>query len=475
MANFKLTKKDILWSYISQFLNLGAGLITLPFVLRILTADEIGMNYLMITVSTMVALLDFGFAPQFARNITYVFAGAQALHKEGVEKGADTINYTLLKNMIGVAKMVYTRLAVLSLLIMLTAGTWYIYQVTEGFTNVPRSLLIWIIYSFSVFFNVYFFYYTSLLMGRGRVKESKIAMIAQKLSSICLTLGLLFAGVGLLGVVLSNLLSPFVGRFISHKFFYDKELKQNLENVEESREQKIELFKIIWYNAQKLGLVFLGSYAANKFGMFLAGLFLSLQEIASFGLMMQLFNILASTSSTFNSACQPQFAAYRTSGDNDGLIKRFAFTMNIFYIIFIVGALIIICLGPWILKLIGSNATLPSILTVTIYAIMMLLEKNHAQFSTIIVTGNQIPFVESTLIAGGAMCVLSFFSLKFTSLGILGVVAAVGLCNAVYANWKWPYVVCKQFHVNFFKFLKIGAQGTIAAIESFLKRSKVTK
>lgn len=145
MANFKLTKKDILWSYISQFLNLGAGLITLPFVLRILTADEIGMNYLMITVSTMVALLDFGFAPQFARNITYVFAGAQALHKEGVEKGADTINYTLLKNMIGVAKMVYTRLAVLSLLIMLTAGTWYIYRVTEGFTNVPRSLLIWII------------------------------------------------------------------------------------------------------------------------------------------------------------------------------------------------------------------------------------------------------------------------------------------------------------------------------------------
>lgn len=73
------------------------------------------------------------------------------------------------------------------------------------------------------------------------------------------------------------------------------------------------------------------------------------------------------------------------------------------------------------------------------------------------------------------MCVLSFFSLKFTSLGILGVVAAEGLCNAVYANWKWPYVVCKQFHVNFFKFLKIGAQGTIAAIESFLKRSKVTK
>lgn len=472
MANFKLTKKDILWSYISQFLNLGAGLITLPFVLRILTADEIGMNYLMITVSTMVALLDFGFAPQFARNITYVFAGAQTLHKEGVEKGGEDINYTLLKNMIGVAKMVYTRLALLSLLIMLTAGTWYIHRVTEGFTNVPRSLLIWIVYSFSVFFNVYFFYYTSLLMGRGRVKESKIAMIAQKLSSIALTLGLLFAGVGLLGVVLSNFLSPFVGRFLSHNFFYDQELKQNLANVDESREQRIELFKTIWYNAKKLGLVFLGSYAVNKFGMFIAGLFLSLEEIASYGLMIQLFSILASTSSTFNSACQPQFAAYRTSGNNDGLIKRFAFTMNIYYTIFLVGALIIVCLGPWILKIIGSNASLPSFLTITVYAIVMLLEKNHAQFSTIIVTGNKIPFVESTLIAGAGMCILSFVTLKFTSLGILGVVSVQGLCNAVYANWKWPYVVCKQFNISFFRFLKVGAHETITALNHTLNRKK---
>lgn len=39
------------------------------------------MNYLMLTVGSLVSLFDFGFAPQFGRNITYVFAGAQA-HKE---------------------------------------------------------------------------------------------------------------------------------------------------------------------------------------------------------------------------------------------------------------------------------------------------------------------------------------------------------------------------------------------------------
>ena len=51
--------------------------------------------------------------------------------------------------------------------------------------------------------------------------------------------------------------------------------------------KKIATFDIIWYNAKKLGLVFVGAYAITKFSMFLAGLYLSNAEIASYGLMMQ--------------------------------------------------------------------------------------------------------------------------------------------------------------------------------------------
>ena len=60
---------------------------------------------MMLTVATMVSLLDFGFAPQFARNITYVFSGAKDLYKENVKIEADSgIDYTLLKSVIAVAK-----------------------------------------------------------------------------------------------------------------------------------------------------------------------------------------------------------------------------------------------------------------------------------------------------------------------------------------------------------------------------------
>lgn len=452
----EISKKDIIWSYISQILNVGSGLITLPLILHMLSGEEIGMNYLMITISTMVGLLDFGFAPQFARNITYVFSGAQELRKEGIAEVKEEINYRLLRNMIGVAKMVYSRLAVLTLIIMLTFGSWYIYEVTNGFRNVNNSLLIWLIYTLSIYFNVYFTYYSSLLTGKGMVMEAKKSIVGQKTVYILLTFVLLILGFRLMGVVIANLISPFVGRFLAYRYFYDEETKNNLSLTEKSKEEQKELFKTIWFNAKKLGLVFVGSYAINKLSMFIAGLFLSLQDIASYGLMIQLFSIISSTALTYNLASQPQFTSYRSSGLKDALLKKFSLSMDIFYILYIFAILILIIFGQDILRIIRSNTNLPNTKILIIYAIVILLENNHSAFATLIITGNKIPFVESSLLSGFAICILSYISLKYTVFGILGLVCVQGLCQAVYSNWKWPYVVCKEYGINFMEFLIIG-------------------
>ena len=68
-----VSKSDVIWGYAAKFFSLATGVIVLPVVLRMLSTEEIAMNYLMLTVSSLVALFDFGFAPQFGRNITYVF------------------------------------------------------------------------------------------------------------------------------------------------------------------------------------------------------------------------------------------------------------------------------------------------------------------------------------------------------------------------------------------------------------------
>lgn len=456
MSKINITKKDIVWSFLATFFNIGAGIITLPLILNRLSADEIGMNYLMITVSTMVALLDFGFAPQFARNITYVFAGAHEIKKEGVAEAHETINYNLVARMIGVAKMVYGILAVISLIVMLTGGTWYIWDVTDGFTNVKNSLLIWIIFSFSVFFNVYYFYYTSLLTGRGLVMQSKKATIIQRCTYLVLTYIFLLLGWRLLGVVIANLISPFVGRFLCYFYFYDKELKENLKPHQPTKQEKTELFKTIWYNSKKLGLVYIGSYAINKLGMFFAGLFLSLEEVASYGLMVQIGGLISGISMTYNGTEQPRYSAFRTEKKYTELINLFAKTMNVYYILMFLGFVCLIILGPWVLKIIGSNAQLPTTITIIVFGIMILLESNTSEFATLIITDNKIPFVESSLLTGIAICIGTYIELKYTDFGILGIIIVQIGCSMVYSYWKWTYVICKEFKISLFKFLRIG-------------------
>lgn len=467
-----LTRKDIIWGYFAQFFSMASGIIVLPLILRLLTPEEIGMNYLMLTVGSMVSLFDFGFAPQFGRNISYIFSGAQELKKEGVdinEGGSRDINYRLLATMIHTAKFVYRILAFIVLFVMLIFGTMYIYKVTHGFSNVHNSLIIWVIYSFSTFFNIYYTYYTSLLTGQGLIMESKKAMVYSKIVYIILIVVLLLSGVGLLGVSVANFISPFVSRFLSYNYFFTKQLKEKIGVYIITKKEKLELFAIIWYNAKKLGLVFIGSYAISKFGMFLAGLYLSLKEISSYGLMIQLVGIILTLSGTLFSIYNPKLSALKIANNKEELIKTFSFSMGIFYIMFIVGGLCLVLLAPPILSLVKSNTVLPATGIVLLYLLVMLLELNHSFFSTIIVIGNSVPFMWIALISGTAIILLSYIFLAFTPMGIMGLVLAQGIVQLCYNNWRWPYVVCMDFNVNFFKFFQISFN------EVFINFKKVLK
>ena len=465
----KISKSDVVWSYLAQFFNIASGFITLPLILTMLTTEEIAMNYLMLTVGTLVALIDFGFNPQFGRNVTYVFSGAQNLTKNGLD-GVQTgqINYHLLKGLIAVAKTTYKLMSLIVLVIMLTFGTWYIYSVTDGFTNVSNSFLIWLVYSVSTFFNIYFYYYSSLLTGSGQIKESKQALLASRVGYIVLAYIMLLMGWGLMGVVLANLISPFLGRALSHYFFYTRELSNNLAREILTKEEKKELFDVIWYNAKKLGVNFIGAYAITKFAMFIAGLYLSMDDIASYGLMSQIVSILTGVANVFFSTFIPSINNYKVMGENENLIRNFARSQLVFILVYIICAIVIVTLGPWILDIIKSNAELPASYIMILFLLITLLENNHANFATVITAGNKVPFVAAALISGGLICVFDFLVLQFTALGMLGIIIVPGIVQLSYNNWYWPRYVLKEYNVSIFKFIRLGVKELITQIMGFI-------
>lgn len=463
-----VSRKDVIWSYVAQFFNVGTGFIILPVVLNKLSTEEIALNYLFATISGLVALLDFGFSPQFGRNVTYVFSGAQRLEKEGLSDNvSNKVNYHLLYCLISVAKKVYGVMSIIAMAFLLTIGTYYVYAVTKGFSVVDNALLVWIIFAASVFFNIYFSYYTSLLTGRGLQMEQKKALMASRILSIVLTYVLLFSGVGLIGVSLSNLISPFVARWMSYRYFYDESLKEKLEGQNASKEEIKELFSVIWFNAKKLGINFLGGYGIVRFGLFIAGVYLPLKDVSSYGLMMQLVTILIGVSTTYFTTMFPRITSQRVNRDFDAVKRSLALSFNIYYVLFISGALVLLFAGPFLLSLIGSNADLPTKPILCLYLIITLLENNHSSFGTYITANNDIPFVKAGLISGGLICIGDILILQYTNLGLIGIVLVQGIVQLCYNNWYWPRWVLKDLNISFFSFVSTGISESWKLVRSF--------
>lgn len=466
----EITKKDVTWSYVAKLFQIGSGLVTLPLILRLLTTEEVGMNYLMLTVSSIVGLMDFGFSPQFGRNFTYVNSGARRLCREGVEEErGGSIDWHLLSVLISTARFVYRRLSVLALIVMLTFGTGYIWYLTEGFTNVNNSLYIWILYSFSTYFNIYFSYYSSLLTGSGMIRESSQAAILSKSAYLVLCTLFLLLGWGLFAVVAANFIAPFVQRYVSYRAYFKPELKARLAEQTFTREDIRETFSVIWFNAKKLGINFIGAYAVNKMGMFIIGFFLPLATIGSYGLLTQLTTIVSGIANTMFVTYLPKVSNCRVTGDRPMLKRTISFSMVVGQIIMLAGALGIIFVAPYLLELIKSQTMLPSRLICVLYLVIVALELNHSEFASVISTENKIPYVVPSLVSGGVIVLLTFIALKFTTLGLLGVVLVQGIVQAAYNNWRWPLWVFRELDMSISEFYGTGFDSIIKTVSGLWK------
>ncbi len=462
----KISKKDVLWNYIAQFFNLGSGFIVLPVVLRLLSAEEVGMNYLMLTVSSLVALADFGFAQQFGRNITYVFSGAQELKKEGMDGlVGDAINYHLLAIVIDTAKYIYKKISVAVLIVMVTLGSLYMYSATDGFSTVNNSLLIWLLFSLSTYFNMYFMYYDSLLTGAAMIMESKKATILNRLSYILIAFTFLFSGMGLMSIVVANIISPFVGRWYSYRQFYQKEMRNALQGEKVTLKEIKETFNILWFNAKKLGINFLGAYGIQQSGMFIIGLYLPLNEVASYGLMCQLFQISTGLALGVFTSMLPNFYKYRVEGNINRLICDFSFSTYIFLWVSVLCGVVIILLGDSILGFIKSSTALPVMLVMILYFIHLLLENFHSMCATMIVTNNEVPFVKAAIFSGIGIILCNIFTLQFTTLGLLGVIGGQFVVQSIYNHWKWPLWIFYELNLTPMKIAKIGYSQSIQYVK----------
>ncbi|MCQ2342190.1 MAG: hypothetical protein MJZ75_01665 [Paludibacteraceae bacterium] len=443
-------KKDILWSYASTIFMVGAGVILLPFILNRMDAETVGIWNIFQTITMLVLILDFGFRPSFARNVSYILSGAKHLLREGVEtvsadNQSDTsIDYSLLKGALIAMRRFYRWLAMGAFVLLATVGTAYLIYILRKYNGNHQDVIIaWIILIAISCYNLYTLYYDALLLGKGYVKRSQQICILGQAVYLSVAIGLIYAGLGLTAIVSAQLLSTIVRRVLSYKVFFTQEIKQSLQDVEPQDSRAI--LATISPNAVKMGLTQLGGFCVTKSAVLLGSAFLTLEEVAMYGITVQVMDVLARCATVYYQSMAPKLAQYRTESNYTALRHTYIYNVLILVATFVVGGLLWISLGDWALGIIHSQTSFVPASMLVAMLIINLLEQNHATAAGFIMADNRIPFFIPSLISGGAtiLLMLLFFNLPILN-STWALILAPGIAQLAYQNWKWPAVVIKE-------------------------------
>jgi O-antigen/teichoic acid export membrane protein len=403
------------------------------------------------TISALVSMLDMGFTPTLARNVSYVMGGAKRLQKHGYEivEQTEEVDYGLLKVIIATSRSIFLLIATVAFVLLAVPGSAYILYVAREQLDRQVVLLAWGVFVFATVLNLFFKFYTPLLQGRGLYASFYKSNALASLVFVSISAVLLLAGFGLLSVALGYLASALVGSWLSRRFLYDATFKTQLEEASVAAVSKTEIFGLMWHNAWRMGLVVIGAFLILRANTLVAAAYLGLATTAAYALTLQVFSVLQSGSTVVFNVQLPKLAKYRVTNQRKALMQTMRFGFGWALILFALGTVILLWMGMPIIRWFGGQTGLLSVPLMAWVGLMMLLELNHSLAAGVIVTGNQVPFVKSALLSGAAIVFLSFIGLKYGGFGVAWLIGTQFVVQLAYNNWKWPWLVYSEFYHNF--------------------------
>ena len=440
-----INRKDVYWNYAATFLQIGSQALLLPFILRILPQEKIGIWTIFGSIIAIVALLDFGFNPSFTRNVTYILSGVKTLKATGfqaVEENSE-IDYGLLKGLISVMRSFYSRIAFILLAVLATAGTYYIFFLLQTYSEDKSEVITaWFILCLVNSYSFYTLYYDALLIGMGKIKRSKQIIIIGQAAYLLVSITFILLGFGLVAIASAQVVSVVLRRILTYLAVYTDDLKNRLKNT--SAKGKKEIFNAVYPNAVKVGLTGLGGVFVLRSQPIIGSIYLPLETIASYGITIQLIGVLSAVAYVYFGTYQPKIVQYRVQNNVAAIKNIYLKSCLILVTVFFFGGMCLLLLGSWALNLIGSKTPLLPNVCVFIALLIALLEANHGIAGNYLLTKNQVPFFKAALFAGLITIILLFLFLGFFKLGIWSLILAGGIAQVVYQNWKWPLEVIKE-------------------------------
>jgi len=452
------TRRDIIWGYVAQALNIGAGLILLPVILHYLPQEDVGLWFVFVTLGSLAQLLEFGFQPTMARNTAYVYAGAQTLVKKGLPNPTpegQSLNLLLLGELVRTARRIYRIVTLLAFIILMVGGTLYISSLLTPNQDPRLYLPAWLAFGLGYVATFYYGYFNGLLQGRGDITAANKVIVITRSTLIVLGALLVILGYGLPGLGVASLVSAIVGRWASMRYYF-VETKPEARQAHQMRDgQGHKLLKTLWHNSWRLGSVHLGAFLIQRSSVLIASSFLGLEASASYGMTITVLMALMSVSTVIANVQLPHMNALQIAGNRTVLRSIFGEIVITAWAIFIAGLAFLIAFGDTLLQHIDSKTPLLPTHELIILGAIILLELNHSIAASYITTKNEIPFLKSAIYSG---LFITGLSLALVSTwGIWGLILTQGTIQLAYNNWKWPKEALSHLGGDLPGLLRLGA------------------
>lgn len=396
-------------------------------MVKYLNSQDLGIWYIFATIQTFVFILSNAFVPNVSRQ--YTLADARL---------GKNFNLTLFKCKVD---KLFLKISMFILLMLMLVTFLYLQPVLAILEINKRLLLLsWIVLATSCLLEVYFSKYDCILMGYGRFKEVNLANFAGRFALLILCIAyfsFMQKSYGLLAFcsiyLFSNLLKRVLIAREVEKVVSEK--KSHVENCSESFEYYSSVERLIVKLSAKSLVASAGSVMITRSAILISPLFISISEVASYGLTYQLYELSFNLIFTCCVIFSPKWVRLFESNNKNLAysyykiqIGSFAFMcLSILFIIFIV---------PYVFGFFHVSTVLLNEKLCFLLGIVFVLQMIHSIAGQLLTVKNDIPYAYASFISGLAIMLATYLILPI--LGLIGAIFSVLIIQLVYNNWKWP-------------------------------------
>ena len=417
---------------IGTCIRVGSGFITLPIALRVIPQPELGLYYTFSGIIGLAALFDFGFAQALARNAAYAMGGASEFSARGLPVGSTNAgpNWALINQLRLVTRRWYGYASIfLGLSSMILGGAFIRKTILEA--GLPMQLLVcYLVFAASAAFNFATSYWQCLLSGIGEVKaSSRNQLIAQIVGLIALIAGLL-SGLGIWSYAVNFAVSAVLGRHLNRKAFLAA------AQVPEETGVPIQFGKALsalWPMTWRQGLVMIGAFFIQRGNTLVCSAKLGLIDTASYGLSLNLLNIVFQMAAIPLMVAWPRIGRLRIQRDIPKIRTIFFQRAYLGLVFGICGSMALAFFGKWMLELIGAKTHILSPNLIILLGIIIGLENHHSAYASLVLSENENPFVLPAFVSGIAIVSISWWAASHW--GLMGIIATQGLVQLAWNNW----------------------------------------